>query len=83
MFVVTYLALACCTNVRRTFPGNIICLVLLTLSMGYMAAMISAFHETSVVFMAMGICAVCCFGVIIFASQTKVSLLSPSICRLT
>ena len=72
VFLVTYLALACCPSVRRSFPGNVICLALLTGAMGYMAAMISCMYRTEIVFMSMGICAGCCFFVILFASQTAI-----------
>lgn len=71
VFLVTYLALACCPSVRRAFPGNVICLSLLTGAMGYMAAMISAHYNIEHVLMAAGICSLCCLGLVLFASQTK------------
>ncbi len=70
-FFVTYMMLVCVRTVRRKFPGNVIALGFLTLSLGYMAAMISSYHKTKIVFLAMGICAACCFMVILFACQTK------------
>lgn len=70
-FLVTYLLLVCVRDIRRKFPGNVIALGFLTASMGYMAAMISCYHETDVVLMALGICTGCCLTVIIFSCQTK------------
>uniref|UniRef100_A0A915JCX2 Uncharacterized protein n=1 Tax=Romanomermis culicivorax TaxID=13658 RepID=A0A915JCX2_ROMCU len=71
VFLVTYIAIICCESVRRNFPGNMICLLLLTSAMGYMTAMISSFYDTSIVFMAMVICSICCAAIMIFACQTK------------
>jgi len=70
-FIVSYFCIICCESVRKNFPGNLICLLILTLSMGYMTAMISSFYDTNIVFIAMAICAVSCFSIILFASQVK------------
>jgi len=63
--------LMCCQGVRRRFPGNIICMAVLTAAMGYMVAMIASFHEVNVVFIALAITILCCVSVIVFAMQTK------------
>jgi FtsH-binding integral membrane protein len=70
-FMVTYLVLACCPTVRRKFPGNFICLAVLTVAIGYMTAMISSFYDTKIVFIGMGICAAVCLAISLFAINTK------------
>lgn len=71
VFLVTYLALACCKSAGRRFPMNLVLLGFLTLSMGYMMGMISAFYKIESVFLAVGITAFVCLGVTIFSFQTK------------
>ncbi|CAF1222885.1 unnamed protein product [Adineta ricciae] len=71
VFLVTYLALACCKNVGRRFPVNLILLGLLTLSMAYMMGMISAYYDIQSVFIAVGITSFVCLGVTLFSLQTK------------
>ncbi|CAF0851695.1 unnamed protein product [Adineta steineri] len=71
VFMVTYLALACCKNIGRRFPVNLILLSLLTLSMAYMMGMISAFYDIESVFLAVAITSFVCFGVTLFSFQTK------------
>lgn len=71
VFLVTYISMVCCESVRRNYPGNIICLLLLTLSMGYMTAMISSFYNVNIVFLAALICTICCGSIMLFACQTK------------
>ncbi|UJR34090.1 hypothetical protein I4U23_021500 [Adineta vaga] len=71
VFVVTYLALACCKSVGRRFPVNLILLSLLTLSMAYMMGMISAYYDIQSVFIAVGITSFVCLGVTLFSFQTK------------
>lgn len=70
-FLVSYITIACCTSVARKIPGNFIFLGILTLSLGYMTAMISSFYETNIVILALGISAASCFAVILFSLQTK------------
>lgn len=72
VFIVTYIVLVCCPDVRRRVPANYICLVILTVAMSLMAAVISSFHDTVIVLVAMGITAVVCLSVTIFAIQTKI-----------
>lgn len=71
VFLVTYIALSCCKSVARRFPANMILLGVLTLSMGYMAGMISAFYQIDSVLIAVGITAFVCLGVTLFSFQTK------------
>ncbi|PNF28486.1 Protein lifeguard 2 [Cryptotermes secundus] len=70
-FVVTYIILVCCSNVRRSWPCNIIVLTIFTLSMSYWAATISAFHDTYIVIMTVGLVTVVCLGISLFSVQTK------------
>lgn len=43
-----------------------------TLAMAYMTGMIASFYRTEIVLLTAGICVLCCFAIILFASQTKV-----------
>lgn len=70
-FLVTYIILVCCPNVRRSWPANIIVLSIFTLSMSYWAATISAFHDTYIVIMTVGLVTVVCLGISLFSVQTK------------
>lgn len=72
VFLVTYVVLACCSNVRRHWPGNLICLTIFTLSLSCMAGTISSFHDTRMVLVAFGMTAVVCLALSLFAIQTKV-----------
>jgi len=71
VFLVTYLALACCKSVARRFPINLLFLALLTLAMSYMMGVLSAFYTINSVLLAVGITAFVCFGVTLFSFQTK------------
>ncbi|XP_062906632.1 protein lifeguard 2-like [Mobula hypostoma] len=71
IFVSMYLVLACCTRVRRCFPWNLILLSIFTLSMSYMAGMLTTYHNTKIVLLCIGITALVCFTVTIFSFQTK------------
>lgn len=73
VFVVTFIALVCCPNFRKRVPANYICLAALTVALSFMAAVISSFHDTVIVLVAMGITAVVCFSVTIFTIQTKIN----------
>uniref|UniRef100_A0A915EAG9 Uncharacterized protein n=1 Tax=Ditylenchus dipsaci TaxID=166011 RepID=A0A915EAG9_9BILA len=75
-FLVVYIALMCCEGVRRSFPSNIICTAILTLSIGYMTMVLCSVHELTPVLMCLAITCVCCGSIIIFASQTKYDLTS-------
>uniref|UniRef100_A0A8C1ZHC2 Glutamate receptor, ionotropic, N-methyl D-aspartate-associated protein 1b (glutamate binding) n=1 Tax=Cyprinus carpio TaxID=7962 RepID=A0A8C1ZHC2_CYPCA len=71
VFLVPYLVILCCGEIRRKHPWNLICLSILTLAMSYMVGVISSFYDTDVVMMAVGITVVVCFTVIVFSLQTK------------
>jgi FtsH-binding integral membrane protein len=71
VFLVTYIVLVCCKSVGRRFPLNMVLLGILTLSMGYMMGMISAFYKIDSVLIAVGITAFVCLGVTLFSFQTK------------
>uniref|UniRef100_A0A5S6QYR1 Protein lifeguard 1 n=1 Tax=Trichuris muris TaxID=70415 RepID=A0A5S6QYR1_TRIMR len=71
VFMATYIAIGCCTNVRRRYPGNVICLGFLTLSLGYIAATTASFYNTESVAIAAIICFLACLGVSLFSMQTK------------
>ncbi|KAH7724410.1 Uncharacterized protein family UPF0005 containing protein, partial [Aphelenchoides avenae] len=75
-FFVIYLVLMCFESVRRSFPANLICTAILTLSIGYMTMMITAFHQIEVVMLALVITTLCCGSIIIFAMQTKYDITS-------
>ncbi|CAG9809857.1 unnamed protein product [Chironomus riparius] len=69
--LVTMIAMACCESVRRSFPMNFIFLALFTLAESFLLGMISASYAQFEVFLAVGITAAVCFGLTIFAFQTK------------
>merc|ERR1712061_755839 len=73
-FFVTYIAIACCTSVRRKSPGNLIALGIFTLALSIMVASISVYHNVAWVFMAIGITALICLGLTIFSFQTKIDI---------
>ncbi|CAF2839810.1 unnamed protein product [Rotaria sp. Silwood2] len=71
VFLVVYIALICSKRAARRFPLNLILLAILTLSMGYMMGMISAYYKIESVLIAVGITAFVCLGVTLFSFQTK------------
>ncbi|GFS47614.1 protein lifeguard 1 [Nephila pilipes] len=71
IFLGVYIALACCGNLRRKYPTNMILLSIFTISMSYMLGTISSFYDTDVVLMAVGICAAVCLAVSVFSFHTK------------
>jgi len=71
VFFVTYLVLVCSKSAARRFPLNLVLLGVLTLAMGYMMGMISAFYTIDSVLIAVGITAFVCLGVTLFSFQTK------------
>ncbi|XP_030051315.1 protein lifeguard 2 [Microcaecilia unicolor] len=71
VFFVTYLILACCTNIRRHFPWNLILLIIFTLSMAYLTGMLSSYYNTKSVLLCLGITALVCLAIIIFSFQSK------------
>jgi len=71
IFVISYFAMALGQSVRRRFPGNIACLALLTISMGYMMGSIAAFHSVKELVIALIITVVACLLVVAFTLQPK------------
>lgn len=72
VFFVMYFTLICCSNVRRRFPANFICLTIFTLALAYVAATISSYYDTDIVLITLGITAAVCLAISIFAVQTKI-----------
>ncbi|KAJ8686980.1 hypothetical protein QAD02_022774 [Eretmocerus hayati] len=69
--VVIIIAMACCTNVRRTAPMNYIFLFIFTLAESVLVGFISSYHEQQYVLMAVGITFVIVVSLTLFAFQTK------------
>ncbi|KAL3984836.1 Inhibitor of apoptosis-promoting Bax1 family protein [Acanthocheilonema viteae] len=76
IFMVIYFTLMCCEGVRRSFPGNLIALSILTLAIGYMTMIFCSYHRITSVLLCLTITVVCSAGIIIFSSQTKYDLTS-------
>jgi len=71
LFVVLYFVLVCCTSVARRHPINLVLLAIFTISLSYMVAVISSFHDTKIVLALFGMTLLISVGIIGFASQTK------------
>ncbi|KAK2179018.1 hypothetical protein NP493_519g05048 [Ridgeia piscesae] len=69
---VLIIVLACCPDVRRNHPTNIILLGLFTLCESFMLGSISSHYDKWEVMMAVAVTAVVVFGLTIFAMQTKI-----------
>ncbi|XP_056590516.1 fas apoptotic inhibitory molecule 2b [Triplophysa dalaica] len=76
LFLVTYILLACCGDLRRQFPWNLILLTIFTLSMACMLGFISSFYNTKSVVLCIGITALVCLCVTIFSFQSKIDITS-------
>jgi FtsH-binding integral membrane protein len=75
-FIVVYVALICCESVRRSFPTNIVCLAILTISIGLLNMVITAYHSFSSVFLCFIITAAACGFISLFATVTDKDLTS-------
>jgi len=75
-FLIVYIALVCCENVRRSFPANLICTAILTLAIGYMTMMICSMYNLESVMLTFIITTIVCASIILFSSQTKYDLTS-------
>ena len=64
--------LACCGNVRRTFPQNFVCLGIFTVAQSIVLGFASAFSKTESVWMAVAITAVVVVALTVFSFQTKI-----------
>lgn len=71
MIIALMIAMACCDNVRRTFPLNFICLFLFTIAESFLLGTVSSVYAKDEVMWAAGICAFICLGLTAFAFQTK------------
>lgn len=72
IFFITYFSIACFEKVRRKSPGNMIALVIFTLSLSVWVASISLYHDVYWVLMSIGITAALVLGLTLFACQTKI-----------
>jgi len=70
--MVCIIAMACFEEVRRTSPGNFICLGIFTICESVMLGTISTFYEVDEVLLAVGITVAVTFGLTLFSFQTKV-----------
>ncbi|GFT27383.1 protein lifeguard 1 [Nephila pilipes] len=68
---VLMIAMACCDNMRRTFPLNFICLFSFTVVESFLLGVASSTYDADEVMWAAGICAFICLGLTVFAFQTK------------
>ncbi|XP_037941053.1 protein lifeguard 1-like, partial [Teleopsis dalmanni] len=69
--LVVVIAMACCENARRSFPTNFICLGIFTAAESFLVGSVASVYDSQEVLMAIGITAVLCLGLTIFAMQTK------------
>ncbi|KAG7323266.1 hypothetical protein KOW79_012968 [Hemibagrus wyckioides] len=76
VFLVTYVTLSCCGQLRRRFPWNLILLVIFTLSLTYMTGMLSSYYNTKSVMICLGITVLVCLSVSVFSFQTKIDVTS-------
>ncbi|KAL1516997.1 hypothetical protein ABEB36_000820 [Hypothenemus hampei] len=68
---VIIIILACSSNLRRKTPANYIFLIIFTISAGFTVGIISSFYDTDIVLWAVGMTAVVCLSLTIFAFQSK------------
>lgn len=71
IMLVCLITMACCGDVRRKAPMNFIFLFIFTLAESFMLGLASSTYDNEAVIMAVGICAAVCFGLTLFAFQTK------------
>ncbi|XP_063237191.1 protein lifeguard 1-like isoform X2 [Bacillus rossius redtenbacheri] len=71
VMLVTLIAMACCTNVRRKAPMNFIFLFLFTVAESFMLGAVASTYNGDAVMMAVGLTAAVCLGLTLFAFQTK------------
>ena len=76
VFFAVYIALICFESVRRSYPTNFICLGILTVAIGFMTMMITAYHTIESVFLCFLITSICCAAIAGFATVTKRDLTS-------
>jgi len=71
IFFVTYMAIVCCPSVRRKHPLNLVVLGMFTISLSFMVGVISVFHNSNWIWIAMAITAGIVLALTLFAFQTK------------
>ncbi|KAJ8941281.1 hypothetical protein NQ318_016946 [Aromia moschata] len=71
VILVALITLACCGEVRRKAPMNFIFLFIFTFAEAFVLAVSSSTYGKDEVLMAVGITAAVCFGLTLFAFQTK------------
>lgn len=71
LVIVLMITLACCGEVRRKAPMNMILLFLFTCAESFMLATTASRYNSDEVLMAVGITAAVCLGLTLFAFQTK------------
>lgn len=69
--IVCLIALACCPDVRRKHPLNLIFLAIFTICESVLLGAVASCYESTEVLMAVGITAAVALGLTIFAFQTK------------
>jgi len=69
--IIIVIGMACCNDIRRTWPINIILLVIFTLFESWTLGTLCSFYEVESVLIAAGMCTVVCLALTIFAFQTK------------
>lgn len=65
------IAMACSESLRRTAPTNFIMLALFTISQSWLVGLAVTQYKSEEVLLAVGITAAVCFGLTLFAFQTK------------
>lgn len=71
MTIVLLIVLACCPDVRRKHPINLILLGVFTFCEGFLLGAVSASYKADAVLIAVGITAAVCLALTLFAFQTK------------
>ncbi|XP_017766172.1 PREDICTED: protein lifeguard 1 isoform X2 [Eufriesea mexicana] len=69
--IVLIICMACCTSVRRKAPMNFIFLFIFTIAEGFLLATVASTYSSEEVLLAVGITAVICLALTLFAFQTK------------
>ncbi|XP_044020469.1 protein lifeguard 1-like isoform X2 [Aphidius gifuensis] len=69
--IVTLICMACCSSVRRKAPMNFIFLFIFTGAEGFLIGVMTLRYYPQEVLLALGITAVICFSLTLFAFQTK------------
>lgn len=71
VMLVTLISMACCTDVRRKAPMNMIFLGIFTLAESFMLGLAASSYKANEVLVAIGITTAVCLALTLFAFQTK------------